>query len=94
MFDDYRGQVVDLRRAEQRLAASAQILEETDLADHASVARWLHELERAATASGEAFRRASELRAAIAGAWPRPFGAGTDPAVVDESAAHDVNVVG
>jgi hypothetical protein len=94
MFDEYRGQVVNLRRAGQRLAASVQILEETDLADDASVARWLDELERAATASGEALRRASELRTAITGAWPRPVGPGPDPAVVDESAAHDVNAFG
>lgn len=94
MFDEYRGQVVDLRRAGQRLVASVQVLEETDLADDSSVARWLQELDRAAIASDEARRRASALRTAIAGAWPRPLSAAPGPAGVDESAAHDVDAIG
>lgn len=93
MFDEYRGQVVNLRRAGQRLVASVEVLEETDLADDASIARWLHELERAAAASEEAGRQASELRTAIASAWPRPLGTGP-AAGADESAVHDVNAFG
>ena len=88
MFDEYRGHVVNLRGAGQRLVASVQILEETDLAGDVSVARWLEELAHAAAASEEALRQASDLRTAIAGAWPRPLGAGTDSAGANESAAH------
>lgn len=93
MFDDYRGRVVDLRRAGQRLAASVEVLQETDLADDLSVALWLHELERAAAACEEARRWASELRTAIASAWPRPVGTGPT-AGANESAVHDVNAFG
>ena len=84
MFDEYRCQVVNLRRAGQTLFACVQVLEETDLTGDASIARWLEELERAAAASGEALRQADELRTAIAGAWPRSR----------EPAAHDGNTFG
>ena len=88
MFDEYRGQVVNLRRAGQRLVASVQILEGTDLEGDVGVARWLEELAHAAAASEEALRQTSDLRTAIAGAWPRPVGGRTDSADVNESAAH------
>lgn len=73
MFDEYRRQVIDLRRMGEALSASIQVLEETELNDDAAIARWLEELDRAATAGGEAARQACELRSAIAGAWPRPL---------------------
>jgi len=74
MFDGYRSEVIELRRAGQRLADCVQTLEETDLESDHGVARWLQELADAEAAGGEAVRRAGALRAALADAWPRPIG--------------------
>lgn len=73
MFDEYRAQVVALRRIGERFVACVQTLEATDLADDADIARWVHELESAAAAGGDAVRMAIELQARIVDAWPRPL---------------------
>jgi len=73
MFDGYRSEVVELRRAVQRLAACVQSVEETDLQSDEGVARWLQELAGAEAAGTEAMRRARALRAALVDAWPRPI---------------------
>jgi hypothetical protein len=76
MFEEYQERVVDLRRAGQELAACVRLLEETDLTSDSGVAVWLQELDRAASAGGEAMRQARELQTAIASAWPRRLSPG------------------
>ena len=71
MFDAYREQFLEIRSAHAMLAASLRAMEETELTDAGSIARWLQELDRAAAAGDLVTYRASELRTAIAAAWPR-----------------------
>jgi hypothetical protein len=79
MFDAYREQFLEIRSAHAMVAASLRALEETDLTDAGSIARWLQELDRAAAAGDLVTHRASELRTAIAAAWPRSAAAPGHP---------------